>query len=43
VLHRLLREYPTLRRQIDLIPELDDPKDLYGGGVPGRRQLLRAA
>jgi len=39
-LHQLLREERGSARQIDLVPELDDPKDLYGGtlggGVPSR-------
>jgi ornithine cyclodeaminase len=43
LLHQLLREQPDLRRQIDLIPSLDDPKDLYGGARAGRRRLRRAA
>jgi ornithine cyclodeaminase len=30
-LHCLLKEERSGARQIDLVPELDDPKDLYGG------------
>jgi ornithine cyclodeaminase len=35
-LHGLLQQHPELRRTIDLLPSLADPKDLYGGvlGVP---------
>ncbi len=43
LLHELLKEHPDLRRRIDLVPELDDPKDLWGGAMRGRRQLRRAA
>lgn len=32
-----------LRWQIDLIPILDDPKDLWGGALRGRRHLKRVA
>jgi ornithine cyclodeaminase len=32
-LHSLVREEPDAARQIDLVPELDNPKDLYGGTV----------
>jgi ornithine cyclodeaminase len=39
-LHKLLQEERGSARQIDLVPELEDPKDLYGGtlggGVPAR-------
>ena len=31
LLHRLLAEHPDLRRLIDLVPALEDPKDLFGG------------
>ena len=31
LLHSLLREERGQHRTIDLVPELDDPKDLYGG------------
>jgi ornithine cyclodeaminase len=37
-LRRLLQEHPDLRRSIDLLPSLTDPKDLFGGllgAVPG--------
>ena len=43
LLHELLRQHPELRRRIDLIPELDDPKDLYGGALGRRGRLRRAA
>ncbi len=33
LLHCLLKEERSGARQIDLVPELDDPKDLYGGTV----------
>ncbi|HET9821230.1 MAG TPA: ornithine cyclodeaminase [Burkholderiaceae bacterium] len=44
-LHQLLREHPEFRRQIDLVPRLDDPKDLFGGvlGAADGRRLRRAA
>ncbi len=35
-LHQLLHEERGAARQIDLVPELDDPKDLYGGTLGGR-------
>jgi ornithine cyclodeaminase len=41
-LYSLLDEYPHYRRQIDLIPELTDPKDLYGGTLGGRKRGARA-
>jgi ornithine cyclodeaminase len=34
-LHRLFREHPERGRQIDLIPELENPKDLFGGALAG--------
>jgi ornithine cyclodeaminase len=34
-LHMLLKEERGGARQIDLVPQLDDPKDLYGGTVAG--------
>lgn len=39
-LHALLQQDPK-RRQIDLVPQLADPKDLYGGtlGTPKRARL----
>lgn len=43
-LQELIRERPELCRQIDLVPELEDPKDLYGGtlgGPGGRRARIR--
>jgi ornithine cyclodeaminase len=38
-LHKLLQEELSSARNIDLVPELEDPKDLYGetlGGIPTR-------
>ena len=35
-LHKLLQEERGSRRQIDLVPQLQDPKDLYGGTLGGR-------
>lgn len=34
-LHGLLQEERGSRRQIDLVPQLSDPKDLYGGTLGG--------
>ncbi|MBL8267687.1 ornithine cyclodeaminase [Steroidobacter sp.] len=44
-LHDLIAERPEFCRQIDLVPEIDDPKDLYGGtlGSGKRRAKLRRA
>ena len=44
LLHQLLTESRDAPRQIDLVPELRDPKDLYGGalGRPGARLRLTA-
>jgi ornithine cyclodeaminase len=45
-LHLLLREQSEMHRQIDLVPRLDDPKDLFGGvlgGTPARAKLRRVA
>jgi ornithine cyclodeaminase len=45
-LHQLLHEHPQGRRQIDLIPDLENPKDLFGGvlgGGAGRVRIHRAA
>lgn len=44
MLHELLQEERGTRRTIDLVPELEDPKDLYGGtlgrgGARGRMRL----
>jgi len=36
-LHKLLLEERGERRQIDLVPELQDPKDLYGGTLGAGR------
>jgi ornithine cyclodeaminase len=43
LLHRLLSEHADLRRTIDLVPALDDPKDLFGGVLGGHERLQRAA
>ena len=40
-LHVLLQEQKTSRREIDLVPELQDPKDLFGGTLGGKRARLR--
>ena len=41
-LYNLTSRQPTHARQIDLVPDLDDPKDLYGGTLAGRtRSRLR--
>jgi ornithine cyclodeaminase len=41
-LHMLLKEEGGSARQIDLVPQLDDPKDLYGGTLSlGSRSRLR--
>jgi ornithine cyclodeaminase len=45
-LYDLLREHPQWGRRIDLVPDLDNPKDLYGGvlgGAPTRVPIHRAA
>jgi ornithine cyclodeaminase len=44
-LHGLLPRFPHLRQQLDLIPELEDPKNLFGGvlGARGRARIRRAA
>ena len=34
-LHSLLEEQRSARRQIDLVPTLEDPKDLFGGTLGG--------
>ena len=38
-LYALLDEYPQGCRQIDLVPNLDDPKDLFGGVLGGARRV----
>ena len=45
LLHTLLQEGHIERRQIDLVPQLEDPKDLFGGtlGRGRRRARLRVA
>jgi len=42
-LHTLLQEQKSLRRDIDLVPQLQDPKDLFGGTLGGARARLRIA
>ena len=45
-LHTLLEEGHIERRRIDLVPQLDDPKDLFGGTLgtgATRRRLRRSA
>ncbi len=44
-LHSLLDDYPHGRRQIDLVPDLENPKDLFGGvlGGAGRVRISRVA
>jgi ornithine cyclodeaminase len=44
-LHALLEDQPHGRRQIDLVPDLEDPKDLFGGvlGGAGRVRIPRVA
>ena len=40
-LHTLLQEQRGARRQIDLVPRLDDPKNLFGGTLGVARTALR--
>jgi len=40
-LRTLLDEERTARRQIDLVPELEDPKDLFGGTLGARKTRAR--
>lgn len=44
-LHTLLDAHPQRARKIDLIPDLEDPKDLFGGvlGGAGRVRIPRVA
>jgi ornithine cyclodeaminase len=44
-LHSLLMEERGFARQIDLVPELDNPKDLYGGtlGQAARSAIRKSA
>jgi len=44
-LHSLLKEERGAARQIDLVPELDNPKDLFGGtlGLGARSRLRKSA
>lgn len=39
-LHQLTSRQTQTTRQIDLVPDLDDPKDLYGGTLAGRADWL---
>jgi ornithine cyclodeaminase len=41
-LHELVQERPERCRQIDLLPVLEDPKDLFGGTLGGGRSRARA-
>jgi ornithine cyclodeaminase len=40
-LQDLITERPELCRQIDLVPELDDPKDLFGGTLGASKKKAR--
>jgi ornithine cyclodeaminase len=40
-LHGLLEDQPQGRRQIDLVPDLENPKDLFGGVLGGAGRRLR--
>jgi len=40
-LHELTREHPEFCRQIDLVPDLEDPKDLFGGTLGASKRRLR--
>ena len=44
-LHALLQEERGAARQIDLVPELENPKDLYGGtlGKSTRARMRKTA
>jgi hypothetical protein len=44
-LHVLLNEERSTARQIDLVPELENPKDLFGGtlGQGARARLRKSA
>jgi ornithine cyclodeaminase len=42
-LYSLLQERGAPRHEIDLVPTLQDPKDLFGGTLGGRRARLRIA
>ncbi len=37
VLHALISQQRLGRRDLDLVPVLDDPKDLFGGTLAGPR------
>jgi len=40
-LYSLLEDHPQFRRQIDLVPVLEDPKNLYGGTLGARKPRAR--
>jgi ornithine cyclodeaminase len=40
-LHSMLDEHPQFRRSIDLVPVLDDPKNLFGGTVGAGKSRAR--
>lgn len=40
-LHGLIHERPDSRRQIDLVPDLENPKDLFGGTLGARNARAR--
>lgn len=40
-LHDLVRDHPHWCRRIDLVPELEDPKDLFGGVLGGGAARVR--
>ena len=44
-LHELLPHYPQWRQQVDLVPDLENPKDLFGGtlGKRVKARIRRAA
>jgi len=42
-LYSLLQERGASRHEIDLVPQLQDPKDLFGGSLGGKRARLRVA
>jgi ornithine cyclodeaminase len=41
-LHALLQQQKSPRRRLDLVPELPDPKDLFGGTIGAGRAAGRA-
>jgi ornithine cyclodeaminase len=40
-LHALVSQQRLGRRDLDLVPVLDDPKDLFGGTLAGARGIAR--